>query len=174
MKKKNDQQTRLMQTQANKAKASVLSNFESAAQAEMKRGAKFVGFPMRFGILSHLAKALARGKGEPKAVKASMQGKKDASAKCYDKQDLHLHRLKEIMHEHDLPKRKVWNIRLPKSQFSALFKPLSRDSSPISVYTIVQFPLKEEKELHWENTKIPEPERQYILTRITDFNKTQR
>ncbi|MCB1108666.1 MAG: hypothetical protein KDK44_03335, partial [Chlamydiia bacterium] len=132
------------------------------------------GFPMRFGILSHLAKALARAKGEPKAVKASMEGRRDASAKCYDNQDLHLHRLKEIMHEHDLPKRKVWNIKLPRSQFKALFKPLSRDSSPISAYTVVQFPLKEEKELQWENTKIPEPERQYILTRITDFNKTQR
>ena len=174
MKKKNDEQTFLLQTQADKAKASVLEKLKRAQNSNQNRGTKFTGFPMRFGVLAHLAKAMSGSNSKPKAVKASKASKADSSGKCYDKQDLHLHHLREIMHEHDMPRRKVWNIKLPKSQFKTLFRETSKDSSPITHHAIVQFPLEEEEELHWENTKIPQPERQYILTRITDFNKTSR
>ena len=174
MNKKNDEQTLLLQSQADKAKASVLEKLKRAQEASRDRGTKFTGFPMRFGILAHFAKAMSGVGSKPKAMKASKASKKDSSGKCYDKQDLHLHHLREIMHEHDMPRRKVWNIKLPKTQFKTLFKPTSKDSSPITHHAIVQFPLKEEKELNWENTKIPQPERQYVLTRITDFNKTSR
>ncbi len=174
MKTKKDEQTLLLKTQVDKAKASVLNKIKAAQASNQGRGAKFTVFPMRFGILAHFAKAMSGSRTKPKAVKASKTSKTDSSLKCYDKQDLHLHHLREIMHEHDMPRRKVWNIKLPKSKFKTLFKPTCKDSSPITHYAIVQFPLKEEKELNWENTKIPQPERQYVLTRITDFNKTSR
>ena len=171
MSKKDVEEQFLKKSQAVKNKLSAISKLPEK-QALASHAAVFAGFSLRFNLLNSLIKSLiSKGIKPIKAIRASKTFQKDICDKLYDKEDLYLLRLKEIMLEKSIQRRKIWNIKLPKTDFESLYKPQSYDT-PISHYSIAAFPLDKEKELTWVETKIPEPERQYVLTRITDFNKT--
>lgn len=78
---------------------------------------------------------------------------KDSSDLCFDAQDLHLQHFHEILSEGTLPRRKVWNIRLPKIQNDAFFKK-RLTGNPMTHYTIIDLYHKKKPEtsLDWQST----------------------
>ncbi|MCB1117787.1 MAG: hypothetical protein KDK50_04310 [Chlamydiia bacterium] len=72
------------------------------------------GFQLHLSIFQKLLKTLALP-----AIKASksyaISRKKEISNQCFDKQDLHLMHFYEISSAKTMPKRKIWNVRLPST-----------------------------------------------------------
>ena len=114
--------------------------------AHRRQHKRFSGFPLRFGMLKHVFKGLLSQQPAKPIGQLTHRTSQDRLNKCYDRQDLHLHHLHEIMCESELPKHKVWNIPLPKA---ANFKKLiqkSENVAPISHRSVIKFPLEDESE----------------------------
>ncbi len=151
-----------------------MKNTDDKLKAQAKKaiksqggGSQFSGFQVRLLAFKRLIKNLALPgiKASLKDKSMAVSHKKDSSDVCFDKQDLHLQRYREIASEKNLPKRKIWNIRAPKTPKIDKMG----DGVPITRRAIINKAGKPTKDLDWEKIKQPQPERQYVLTRIVDF-----